>query len=261
MESPSHATLWASDLAQRTRRGYGRGPYFVCLPIWLSRHHEDDCMALAFGSRLRVVPRDSSPGAAPAADADLVESVRRGNAAAAAAFHDRLRPIVDRTLGRLVGRGDQDYDDMAQQALIELVLSLDRYRGDCPLDAWAAIVTARVVYHQIRRRRVERRLFVVDGAEPLDRAERTASSSVVARNLLRRIESHLKLIERKKAWAYLLHDVHGYDLEEISVITSSSRAAVQSRLVRGRKELHARIAHDPELAALLRQAAADEELS
>jgi RNA polymerase sigma-70 factor, ECF subfamily len=188
----------------------------------------------------------------------LVERVRRGNATAAAAFHDRVRPIVDRTLGRLLGRGDQDYDDLAQQALIELVLSIDRFRGDCPLDAWASIVTARVVYHQIRRRRAERRLFVVDGVEAADPIERSASTGVVARSLLRRVEGHLKLIEHKKAWTYLLHDVHGYDLEEISAITSSSRAAVQSRLVRGRKELHTRIAADPELAALLRQAGDEE---
>jgi RNA polymerase sigma-70 factor (ECF subfamily) len=218
-------------------------------------------MAAASGSRLHVVRRDSSGDEAWAADAELVARVRRGNPAAAAAFHDRLRPIVDRTLGRLLGRGDQDYDDMAQQALIELVLSIDRFRGDCPLDAWASVVAARVVYHQIRRRRVERRLFVVDGAELVDQTERAASSTVIARNLLRRIESHLKAIEHKKAWTYLLHDVHGYDLQEISTITGSSRAAVQSRLVRGRKELHARIALDPELAALLEQSAADEDLS
>jgi RNA polymerase sigma-70 factor, ECF subfamily len=218
-------------------------------------------MPTGLGTRLRVVPREASAEDRSAADAELVERVRRGTAAAAAAFHDRLRPIVDRTLGRLLGRGDQDYDDMAQQALIELVLSLDRFRGDCPLDAWAAVVTARVVYHQIRRRRIERRLFVVDGTEVADPAERSASGGVVARNVLRRVESHLKLIEQKKAWAYVLHDVHGYDLEEISAITGSSRAAVQSRLVRGRKELHARIERDPELAALLERAATDEDPS
>ena len=68
-------------------------------------------------------------------DLQMVSAVRDGNAAAAALFHNRLRPIVDRTLGRLIGTRDSDYDDLTQQALIQLVLSVDRFRGECPLDA------------------------------------------------------------------------------------------------------------------------------
>ena len=99
----------------------------------------------------------------------------------------------------------------------------------------------------------------MDGEQAADRVERDFPSGIVLRASLRRIESHLQRIEPKKAWAFLLHDVHGYHLGEIGAIMSSSRAAAQSRLVRGRKELHRRIADDPELAFLLTECASQRE--
>ena len=62
-------------------------------------------------------------------DSVLVAAVQRGEPAAATAFHDRIRGVVDRTLRRLLGVRDVDYDDLAQQSLIELVTSLHRFRG------------------------------------------------------------------------------------------------------------------------------------
>ena len=171
--------------------------------------------------------------------------------AAAGAFHDRLRPVVDRTMCRLVGPRDPDYDDLAQQALIELTTGVDRFRGECPIEAWAAVIVARVAYRQIRRRRVERRLFAVESAESREWPDRNASNSVVHRGTIRRVQRHLSAMDPNKAWTFLLHDVHGYSLEEVATITGVSNAAAQSRLVRGRSWLRARIARDPELADLL----------
>jgi RNA polymerase sigma-70 factor (ECF subfamily) len=186
-------------------------------------------------------------------DLQIVGAIRDGNAAVAALFHDRMRPIVDRTLGRLIGARDPDYDDLAQQALIELVISLDRFRGECPLDAWASIIIARVAYKLIRRRRSERKLFALDRAELPDVVDRASAGVTAMRSALRRIERHLHALDAGKAWTFVLHDVHGYDLDEVSQITGVSRSAAQSRLVRGRRALHERIARDPDLAGLLRE--------
>ena len=184
-------------------------------------------------------------------DLQMVSAVRDGNAAAAALFHNRLRPIVDRTLGRLIGTRDSDYDDLTQQALIQLVLSVDRFRGECPLDAWASIIVARVAYKHIRKRRTERKLFVLDRGDVPDVVDRAAAGAVTIRSAIRCVEKYLRGMDANKAWTFVLHDVHGYDLEEVSAITGVSRAAAQSRLVRGRKALHERIAKDPELSSLL----------
>src|SRR5664279_2664665 len=158
-----------------------------------SRHSQSRMNPGANTQPLRLL-KGVAPDAAEA-DARLLESVRTGDAKAAAAFHDRILPIVNRTIGRLLGNRDPDYDDVTQQSLIELVLTVDRFLGQCPLDAWISIVSARVVYRHLRRRKLERRLFVLEGLESVEHTARGASNQVVLRIAIRRIESHLEAVE------------------------------------------------------------------
>jgi RNA polymerase sigma-70 factor (ECF subfamily) len=185
-------------------------------------------------------------------DSELLASVRAGDAAAATSLHDRVRPQVDRTIRRLLGPRDVDHEDVAQQAMIELVFTIDRYRGDCSLDSWTSTLTAHVVYKHIRRRKTERRLFgAFDPDDPSLRSSSRTSHEAVARDLMQRVLAHLDRVDENKAWTFVLHDVCGHDLREIAQITGVSVAAAQARLVRGRREIHERIAADPELADLL----------
>jgi RNA polymerase sigma-70 factor (ECF subfamily) len=182
----------------------------------------------------------------------LLAAVRSGEPDAAAALHDRLRPVVERAIRRLLGRGDRDHEDLAQQAMIEIVTTIDRFRGDCPLDGWASTVAAHVVYNHIRRRTTERRIFEsVRLDDDVPASTRSLGADVSARSVLRRVLAHLDAIDEAKSWAYLLHDVCGYDLREVAEITGVSVAAAQSRLVRGRRELLERLGADAELAPML----------
>ena len=185
-------------------------------------------------------------------DSELLRAVRAGEAGAATALHDRVRPQVERTIFRLLGRRDVDHDDLAQLAMIELIGTIDRFRGDCSLDAWTSTVTAHVVYKHLRRRKTERRIF--SGPRQDELAIPSAASptrAVVMRSAVARVLLHLDGMDEARAWTYVLHDVCGYDLREIAEITGVTIAAAQTRLVRGRKELHQRIAQDPELRRVL----------
>lgn len=181
-------------------------------------------------------------------DTQLIVAARRGDRSAAAALHDRVRPQVDRTVARLLGRLDSDADDLVQIALIGIVTGIGRFRGDCPLDAWVSMVTARVVYKHLRRRQIERRIF--DSKTPITPFAARAVNPETG-ELLARVLRHVWSLDHDKAWAFVLHDVCGYDLREVAAITGSSVAAAQTRLVRGRRELHERILADPELAEKL----------
>jgi RNA polymerase sigma-70 factor (ECF subfamily) len=179
--------------------------------------------------------------------------MRSSRKSAARAFHDRVRPQVDRTIRRLLGPGDSEHEDVAQQALMELVTTIGRYRGDCSLESWTSVVTAHVVYKNIRRRRFERRVFCaldVNHAAQVP-APADIGRDAIARSVIARVLGHLEAMDHDKAWTFVLHDVCGYDLREVARITNVSMSAAQTRLVRGRRELHERIGGDRELASRL----------
>jgi RNA polymerase sigma-70 factor (ECF subfamily) len=195
------------------------------------------------------------PAAPSLDDTQLLEAMRRGDVTAAKAFHDRVRSKAQRTVSRLLGRGDPDDDDLVQLAVIELVTTIARFRGECSLDTWIAMVSARVVYKHIRKKRGERRLL-----ESVRRVDATSAApgqvgrDALLRDLAVRLRDHLAELDPDKAWTFVLHDVCGYDLREIAQITGASLAAAQTRLTRGRRELHDRIASDPELTGWLEDA-------
>jgi len=198
------------------------------------------------------------PSAAGADDTTLLSGLKARDPSASAAFYARVRPILDRTLARLLGARDSEYEDVAQRALYELVSTIDRFRGECPLEAWASIVTARVAYRTIRRRRAERRLFVDEQPPDISLATRSHSGAVAARQAIERVRAELTRMNPDRVWTFLLHDVYGYDLKEVGQITGVSLSAAQSRLVRGRREIHERIAEDVALARFLKQSTEDE---
>jgi RNA polymerase sigma-70 factor (ECF subfamily) len=199
---------------------------------------------------VRSAPGAAAPDARQALDDHtLVAAARAGDPGVASLLCDRLWPRIDRTIRRLVGAHDVDRDDLGQIAMMELVGSIGRYRAECSLDTWTQAVTANIVFAHLRRRRAERRVFsdiLVDdemAGMPVQGDKRLAS-----REVLRRIGTHLDRMNEPQAWTYVLHDLLGYDLKEVSEMTKVSLAAAQSRLVRGRRELHERIARDAELA-------------
>lgn len=206
----------------------------------------------AVGPPLERSIASTPPNAAPAFDDSvLLAGVKRGDPAVSSAFYERLRPALDRTLVRLLGANDPEYEDTAQIALYELVSTLHRFRGECPLDAWVSIVTARVVYRQIRRRRLERQLFSDVPGDAYQTDAHFRPSSLAVRQALTRVKAHLSRMDEARAWTFLLHDVYGYDLRETSQIMGVSLSAAQSRLVRGRREVHERLRNDPGLACFL----------
>lgn len=197
-------------------------------------------------------PPASGPARRAPTDDEIVEAVARGDEALAAALYDRLVGVVDRTLYRVFGRREHDHDDLVQATFEQIVLTLSRRRfaGACSLATWASTVASHVGLNALRSRRRERNVFdrseAAELVEPRAGDKQSPERQIGVRESIEHVRSHLLAMDERRAMTLFLHDVLGHDLAEIAVITGVSVAAAQSRLVRGRKELHARLAGSPE---------------
>lgn len=190
-------------------------------------------------------------------DAELIEAIASGDATRAVTLYDRLRPLVSRTVRRLAPRSIE-HEDLVQQTFVELVISLRARPQVRSLDAWATTVAARTVLQRLRRLRLEDRFGAVSAEDAdvlIDRLIDTADGQWLTsarRQALRKIAQLLSSLNQNRVQVFVLHDVHGFELKEIAEILGITVANAQSRLVRGRGDVHAALEQDPELAATLR---------
>jgi RNA polymerase sigma-70 factor (ECF subfamily) len=208
--------------------------------------------------QLRLVPgAPPSAGAASTSDPDLVASFRAAEPGSGARLYDRLFPVVDVTLVRILGRRESDHADLVQATFEQIVSTLSRrtYEQKCSLVGWARALACHVGLNALRSRRRER--AVIDRRLPDDEDARgrpdpaapaDAEARLQARDQLEAVRKHLASMAPERVTAVLLHAM-GHDLEEIAALTSTSLAAAQSRLSRGRRELRAHVegkVHEPE---------------
>jgi RNA polymerase sigma-70 factor, ECF subfamily len=200
---------------------------------------------------LRAIPGGSARGAGPTAaaytDEELFDGIARGDERIAAEVYRRLLPAVEATLYRVLGRREPEHEDLVQSSFEQIIVTLSerRYAQACSLKTWASTITAHVALKTLRSRYRQRKLFNLS-VEPADLTEHASGDEDVERNVVlqrevERLRAHLSEISPDQAEAVLLHDLMGHALAEIATITGVSIAAAQSRLVRGRKELSARL--------------------
>ena len=183
----------------------------------------------------------------PEQDDVLVEAFQTGRPGAGVRLYDRLFPVVDATIVRILGRREHDHADLVQSTFEQIVTTLSRrtFARQCSLAGWAAVLACHVGLNALRSRRRER--GVIDRGQDLGAqgtleraAPATLESQLRARDELARVRRHLGEMDSDRVTAMLLNAM-GHELVEIAGLTGTSVAAAQSRLSRGRRELRARL--------------------
>jgi RNA polymerase sigma-70 factor (ECF subfamily) len=194
--------------------------------------------------RLATAAEDRVPTAAD--DERLVQAFERGTPGAGAELYDRLLPVVDAALYRILGRREHDHADLVQSAFEQVVVTLSKrtFERSCSLAGWASVIACHVGLNALRARRRERN--VVDRRGPEDPAGVPAArdphpeAQLGARHELAAVRRHLADMDPDRVTALLL-SAQGYDLLEIARLTHTSVAAAQSRVSRGRREIRERL--------------------
>jgi len=157
------------------------------------------------------------------------------------------QPIVEAVLRRVVGADDPEYEDLLQSCLENLLVAVNRgsFRGDCPLDRWAATVARNIAIDALRARSRDRRIFLRDQSEE-SLSEKPATTDAPdrcaeIREYLSTIEVAMLELGPANARVVYLHDALGYELVEISAMVGSSVAAAQKRLARARRAILMRL--------------------
>ncbi len=170
-------------------------------------------------------------------DIALARALQRGENDAAGAAWSRFRPIVQGTLKRLLGAGD-DIADLTQDVFARFFARVRHLRNPASLRFYVIGIAFRRAREEIRRRhayRTQRPMMEThfrlrhrdDGVGP----ERGAAASAMARRLEQLGQD---------GEIYLMRVIHGCDLPEIARATQLSISTVRRRFNRAQRWLESR---------------------
>jgi len=186
--------------------------------------------------------------AAEDTDLSLAQRAASGDRAAQRALFVAQRNGVHRTLFRILGN-NRDLEDLVQDAFLEIFRSLGSFRGDSSLARWCQIITTRVAYLAISRRKppsvdlalVEEEL----GHDP--QSDRALQARIAAK----RLYAALDRLDAKHRIAFALAVIDERPIAEVAELTESTKFAVKTRVWRARRELRTRAERDSMLATYL----------
>lgn len=182
------------------------------------------------------------------ANAPLIERARRGEPDARESLaREAVRPAFLFAL-QLLGDGE-DARDVAQEAVMRLLRTLDRFDAARPMRPWLFRIVRNVAIDLQRSRRVrptqslteiaeKRPDRLVDGSPgPFDHAER--------RELQERIWAALDTLPSEHREILVLRDYQDLSYAEIAMTLEIPLGTVMSRLHRARRQLRDHLAIDP----------------
>ncbi len=194
------------------------------------------------GFRLKAKPGEASYRKPD--NASLNEAIRRAQKGDAQAFEEIYRLHARRVYAlclRMVGN-PMEAEDLAQEAFLQLFRKIHTFRGESAFSSWLHRLTANVVLMTFRKKRA-----VVASLDEITRLndEDTVPRWEIGGPDLRltgvfdriNLQTALDRLPQGYKRMFLLHDVHGFEHNEIAEILDCSIGNSKSQLHKARKRL------------------------
>lgn len=146
--------------------------------------------------------------------------------------HKRVYSICFRMV-----RNASDAEDLTQQVFIQLFRNLHTFRGESSFTTWLHRMTVNQVLMHFRRRVVKTEKTTEDGSTPIRIVSGTENPSRMA--LIDRIALNQAIGQLPPGYrmVFILHDLEGFDHDEIGKILGCAVGTSKSQLHKARQRL------------------------
>jgi RNA polymerase sigma-70 factor (ECF subfamily) len=169
-----------------------------------------------------------------------LESIRRAQAGDVAAFEQLYNEHAGRIYAlclRLKAGDSSDATELMQDVFIKAWRRLETFRGDCAFSSWLHRLAVNTMLENARSdRRRGARVLSMDDTSSLAGAAR--SSGI---DLRMDMEDAIASLPKGARLAFVLHDVEGYQHQEIAEQLSVSVGTIKAQLHRARRLLRERL--------------------
>ena len=169
-------------------------------------------------------------------DYELARRVGKGDMQAFEEIYRRHNRRVYSLCLRMM-RNQTDSEDLAQEVFVQLYKKLGSFRGESAFTTWLHRLTVNQVLMHFRRRSVKNERTSEDGEMPEQAVHGTANPNrmpVVDRIALKKAISELPKGYRR---VFVLHDVEGFEHEEVARLMGISVGTSKSQLHKARLKL------------------------
>lgn len=188
-------------------------------------------------------------------DAALARAAAAGHPGAAAVVWSRFAPLVRRLLQRTLGPSDE-VEDHVQDTFLRFFRVAGELRDPSLLTSFIVGIAMRVARGELRRRRLRRWLSIAPPEALPDAAGRPADTQ--ARAAVARLYAILDRLDDRSRMLFVLRYIEGLELTEVAGALGCSLATVKRHLARASQRILAAAERDPELAAYVAEAQAEE---